>query len=158
MGFVLIRTNNSFTAWAILVCALVLSGCAQDISASDVSEQRDTVKIKANMLVHLNGNDIRWFRDVEIIKGTNAYEFTEQIAQENMESTYYASMFSHLVVSLFGTKNEEPHYWIIFLWDASRNQWGPLQVGADLFSLKDGHVLAWAYTEYSQDPIDLPFP
>lgn len=145
-------------AVAILVCALVFSGCVQEISVSDVSEPGDTDKIKATMLVHLNDDDVRWFRNVEIAEGTNAYEFTELITQDNMESTYHASMFSHLVVSLFGTKNEEPHYWIIFLWDASRNQWGPLQVGSDLFSLKDGHVLAWVYTEYSQEPIDLPFP
>ena len=148
-------------AVAILVCALVFSGCAQEISVSDVSdvsEPGDTDKIKATLLVHLNDDDVRWFRNVEIAEGTNAYEFTELIAQDNMESIYHASMFSHLVVSLFGTKNEEPHYWIIFLWDVSRDRWGPLQVGADLFSLKDGYVLAWAYTEYSQDPIDLPSP
>lgn len=145
-------------AWGILVCVLIFSGCAENIFVSDVAEGGDTDKIKVSLLVHLNDNDIRWFRDVELSKGTNAYEFTERIAQGDMESTYYTLMFSHLVDSLFGTKNEAPRYWIIFLWDAARNQWGPLQVGADLFSLKNGHVLAWAYTEYSTDPIDLPFP
>ena len=67
-------------------------------------------------------------------------------------------MFSHLVESIFGKRNEDPNYWIIFLWDDNQKQWAPLPLGADLFSLKNGHVIGWVYTEYGQEVLGLPSP
>ena len=93
---------------------------------------------------------------MEVPKGTDAYELTELVTEGDLEAPYYASLRSHFVEALVGVENEDPNYWLIFLWNESQAQWEPLPVGADLFSLKDGHVLAWAYTDTSQKPSPLP--
>ena len=61
-----------------------------------------------------------------MLKGTNAYELTEQVTESNLESTYYASFFSHFVESLVGVPNEGSNYWLIFQWNGSAEQWEPL--------------------------------
>ena len=99
---------------------------------------------------------MRWFRDFEVLKGTNAYELTEQVTEGDLESTYYASFFSHFVESIVGVPIDGSNFWLIFQWNGSAEQWEPLPVGADLFSLKDGHVLAWSYTDTSLDPQPVP--
>ena len=99
---------------------------------------------------------MHWFRDFEVLKGANAYELTEQATEGDLESTYYASFFSHFVESIMGVANEGANYWLIYQWNDSAEQWEPLPVGADLFSLKDGHVLAWSYTDTSLEERQLP--
>ena len=113
--------------------------------------------IQVSLLIHFSESDVRWFRDVEVAQWrTNAYELTEQVTEGEMESTYYASFFAHFVEEIMGVANEGSTYWAIFLWNESQSQWELLPVGADLFSLKDGHVLAWAYTDSSAEPKQTP--
>ena len=38
----------------------------------------------------------------------------------------------------------------------TNGSWEPLPVGADLFSVKDGHVMGWALVEYDPDTPQLP--
>ena len=143
---------------AILLASGVIGGCGG--VQVEVGEATPTATplptIQVSLLIHVSEDDIRWFRDFEVLKGTNAYELTEQATEGELESTYYASFFSHWVESILGVPNESPNYWLIFQWNASAEQWEPLPVGADLFSLKDGHVLAWSYTDTSLDPQPVP--
>ena len=130
----------------------VAVGCAQGGPATEAPPPN----IQVSMLIHVAEDDARWFRDVEAPKGANAFELTEQVTEGNLQATYYAAYYSHFVESMVGVPNEAPHYWLVFLWNSSTGQWEPLSVGADLFSLKDGHVLAWSYTDTSMDPQRVP--
>ena len=112
--------------------------------------------IQVSLLIHFSESDVRWFRDVEAHNGANAYELTLQVTEGDMKATYYASFYAHFVEEIMGVANEGSTYWAIFLWNASQSQWELLPVGADLFSLKDGHVLAWAYTDSSAEPKQTP--
>ena len=62
--------------------------------------------IEVSLLIHVSEDDTRWFRDFEVLKGTNAYELTEQVTEGNLESTYYASFFAHFVESIVGVPNQ----------------------------------------------------
>ena len=140
---------------SLSLLVVLLSACVED-KHGDIDENLGTIEV--SMLIHEDTNNFNWFRDVKIEKGFNAYELTEIVVQGDLESKYYASMFSHLVESIFGKRNEAPNYWIIVLWDDSQQKWTPLPVGADLFSLKDGHVVGWIYAEYGQEVSGLPSP
>ena len=137
---------------AVFAVSAVVVGCAQDESPATTP----VPTIQVSLLIHVSEDDVRWFRYFEVVKGTNAYELTEQATEGELESTHYAAFFSHWVDSIMGVPNEAPNYWLIFQWNGSTDQWEPLPVGADLFSLKDGHVLAWSYTDTSLDPQPVP--
>ena len=142
---------------AIVIASAIVAGCQEAPPTATLAPTVTPLPtIEVSLLVHVNEDDARWYRDFEVLKGTNAYELTEQATDGNLESTYYASFFSHFVESLVGVPNEGNNYWLIFQWNASAEQWEPLPVGADLFSLKDGHVVAWSYTDTSLDPQPLP--
>ena len=129
---------------AVLSLPLVLSGCAQ---SEDTSEPET---ISVSILIHVGDEDSRWFRDVKISKGTDAYELTEKVTEGNMKATYYAEYRTHFVDAIFGVASKDPSYWLSWVWSESQNQWEPLPVGADLYSLKEGHILAWFYADTSQ--------
>ena len=153
-----IRWLSTLLLSAIVLASAVIAGCQEE--AAPTATQAPTATplptIQVSMLIHVSEDDVRWFRDFEVLKGTNAYELTEQVTEGNLESTYYASFFSHFVESLVGVPSEGSNFWLIFQWNAPAEQWEPLPVGADLFSLKDGHVLAWAYTDTSIEPQPVP--
>ncbi|MBI2872800.1 MAG: hypothetical protein HYY00_06390 [Chloroflexi bacterium] len=139
----------------VAISVLFVVGCGQ---AAPVATPTSTPvpAIRVSLLVQVSRDDARWFQGVEVPRGTNAYELTERVTEGNLDATWYPAYRSHFVNALLGVKNTDPRYWLTYLWDESQAKWEPLPVGADLFSLKDGHVLAWAYTDTSEKPSSLP--
>ena len=156
MGPVNLRWFTTVLLPLVALGILFLTGCTQAATPIVVSTPTMVPTIQVSLLIQASEDDARWFRDVEVPKDTDAYELTELVAEGNLKATYYASLRSHFVEQLLGVENEDPKYWLIFLWDEGQGNWAPLPVGADLFSLKEGHVLAWARTDTSQEPQPLP--
>ena len=154
---------RGLTATRICLMALsfiLVAGCDQavnfSITSSNVPSENTDSLIRVSLLIQFSDDDVRWFRDVEVSKGTNAYELTENVTQGRIKSTYHAAFFSHFVEALEGKASVGSNYWLIFLWNDSQAQWEPMPVSADLFSLENGHVLAWSYTDTSVEPAQLP--
>ena len=108
------------------------------------------------MLIEPDPDLPQWFRDVEVPQGYDAYQLTELVTGGDLEATWYPSFRSHLVESIRGVKNEGSRFWLVYLWDESNEEWTLLPVGADWFSLKDGHTLAWSYADTGQSPAHPP--
>ena len=130
---------------AILGLVLALTACGTEQKAAEPST------IKVTMLIQSSENDARWFRDVSVPKGTNAYELTEQVTNGNVQADYYAAYRSHFVNAILGVENKNPDFWLIYVWSEPQGKWEPLPVGADLYSLKDGHILAWYYADTTNE-------
>jgi hypothetical protein len=141
---------------AVMAIGLVLNAGCEAETSTETPYSTTVSTIHVSVLIQLSEVDMRWFRDVEIPKGTNAYEIAERVTEGNLEATYYAAFFSHFVEAMLGVANEGTNYWLTFLWNTNQEQWEPLPVGADLFSLKEGHVLAWSYTDTSLELSQLP--
>ena len=155
MGAIRLRLLPSVVLALMTLGSVLIAGC--DTESRTVAPAATSIPtIQVSLLIQVSEDDVRWFRDVGVPKGTNAYELTERVTEGDLESTYYAAFFSHFVEALLGVASEGSNYWLTFLWNESQAQWEPLPVGADLFSLKDGHVLAWSYTDTSQEPSQLP--
>jgi hypothetical protein len=101
------------------------------------------------MLIEKNGDEHQWFRDVQVPKGYDAYQLSELVLGEEIESDWFAAYQSHFVKSIMGKANHGNHAWILYLWDGFDQAWEPLPVGADWFSLEEGHILAWSYGDTS---------
>ncbi|MBI2165208.1 MAG: hypothetical protein HYU29_02240 [Chloroflexi bacterium] len=129
---------------AALALSLVVASCGR---ATPAAKQEN---LRATILIQTGEMDSRWFRDVEVPRGTNAYELTEKVTKGELKATYYPQFRTHFVDAIFGVSGKSPHFWLIFLWNDVEKRWESLPVGADLFSLKDGHVLAWYYVDTSQ--------
>jgi hypothetical protein len=140
----------------LMAIGLVLNAGCEAETSTGTPYSTTVSTIHVSLLIQLSEDDIRWFRDVEIPNDTNAYEIVERVTEGDLEATYYPAFFSHFVEAMLGVANEGTYYWLTFLWNANQEQWEPLPVGADLFSLKDGHVLAWSYTDTSLEPSQLP--
>ncbi|MCE2470003.1 MAG: hypothetical protein J4F32_05765 [Dehalococcoidia bacterium] len=135
----------------LLAAALAVGACSPDDEPAQ--------SISASLLVEQRG-EARWFRDVEVPKGTDGYEFLELATDGEVESDWYPEYRSHFVNAILGTPSESPYFWLTFIWNETSAAWEPLPIGADLFSVKEGHVLAWALLDTSasaqQTPATLP--
>ena len=74
----------------------------------------------------------------------------------NLEADWFPEFRSHFVKAIGGTAPEGAEFWGVFLWNEHSAGWEPLPVGADLLSVKDGHVIGWALVEFDPDQPQLP--
>lgn len=138
--------RGGFGLGALLLLLLVIApACAR----GEIASKAETIRV--SMLVQPSQSDVRWFRDVEMPKGANAWELTEKATGGDVQATYNALYRSHFVDAIFRVEGKDPRYWLIYVWSEAQKQWEPLPVGADLYSLKDGHVLAWYYADTSKE-------
>ena len=131
---------------AILLASISL------LTAACGSEQDLTLPpITASLLVEPSESEGSWFRDVVVPKGTDGYELLEAAADGHLEAQWHAQYRSHFVSSILGVEAVEAQFWGVFVWNEDTEAWRPLPVGADLFSVKEGHIMAWALVEYDSD-------
>ena len=128
----------------VLLLLALTTACTQSGDASQLEA------INVTMLVQAGEGDARWFRDTSVPKGNNAWELTELVTEGDFKANYYPQYRAHFVDTIFGVENNNPSFWLIFIWNESEAKWESLPVGADLFSLKEGHTLAWYYGDTSQ--------
>ena len=140
-------------ALALLVAMVGLVGCDQEATPAP-SSTPETYTVQ--MLIEVAPDDVRWFPDVQMPRGYDAYELMELVTEGDLESTWYPAFRAHFVESIFGVKNEGSSHWLTFVWNVGSEEWEPLPVGADLFSVKDGHALAWLYADTSQEAMASP--
>lgn len=125
----------------------VACGSEQDLSAPPIT---------ASVLVEPREGAASWFRDVSVPKGTDGYELLEAAVEGELVAEWYAEYYSHFVSSVLGVEPVGSEFWGVFIWNAGTEAWEPLPVGADLFSVKEGHIMGWALVEYDPDSPQVP--
>ncbi len=116
----------------------------------------DAPPITVSVLVEPSSGGARWFRDVEVPKGTDGYELLESVTDGELEAEWFPEFRSHFVSGILGVAPEGAQFWGVFVWNETNAGWEPLPVGADLYSVKDGHVMGWALIEFDPDMPQLP--
>lgn len=139
---------------ALLAPLLLLLAAALAVGACS-SDDEPALSISATLLVEERG-EAQWFRDVEVPKGTDGYELLELATDGQVEADWYPEYRSHFVNAILGAPSESPYFWLTFVWNETSEAWEPLPVGADLFSVKEGHVLAWALLDTSAEEPQTP--
>jgi hypothetical protein len=133
-----------------LVGVLLLAACGDDKTSVPVPP------ITASILIEPNADDPRWLRDVVVAKGTDGYELLEAAVDGEMAAEWYPEFRSHFVTEIQGIAAEGSAFWGVFLWNEGTEGWEPLPIGADLFSVKQGHAMGWALVEFDQDNPQVP--
>jgi hypothetical protein len=144
--------KRPFTWNLLLVLALsvTLVACtSQQVNSAPTATPQPVETVQVNLLIATEDGEDRWYRDFEVPQGTDVYQLTQMVTGGNMEATYYSEYRSHFVESIAGVAGQGSNYWIIWLWSDFNDKWEVLPVGADFFSLKDGHTLAWYYGDTS---------
>ena len=133
----------------LALCALpvALAGCG----ARSTADAGGT--ITASVLIEPSPGEAHWARDVELPEGANAYDLLLAATDGQVESEFRVEFQSHLVQSIRGASAHDNTFWSVFLWNEERDSWEPLPVGADLFTVDQGHIMAWALVNF-----DLPGP
>ena len=112
--------------------------------------------IKASVLIEADASAPDWRRDVEALKGVDGYELLDLAVDGDLEADWFPEFRAHFIKEILGVAPEGSEFWGVFLWNDGNGAWEPLPVGADLFSVKDGHVMAWALVEYDAENPQLP--
>lgn len=135
------------TLLASLSLFVVACGSEQDLTAPPIT---------ASLLVEPSEGAETWFRDMSVPKGTDGYELLEAAVDGDFVAEWYAEYRSHFVSSILGVEAVGPQYWGVFVWNEGSASWEPLPVGADLYSVKEGHTMAWVLIEYDPDSPQVP--
>jgi hypothetical protein len=138
-------------ALALLVLGGLLAACGSD-AATTVSSP----PITASVLIEAEAGAPQWFRDIEVGKGIDGYELLLAATGGDIDAAWFAEFRAHLVKEILGVAPEGNAFWGIFVWNENTPGWEPLPVGADLFSVKEGHVMGWALVEFDPDSPQLP--
>jgi hypothetical protein len=132
---------------APLSALAVACGSDQDVTAPPIT---------ASVLVEPAEGGETWFRGVSVPRGTNGHELLEAAVDGELEAVWYAEFRSHFVGSVLGIEPTGSQFWGVFVWDQGISAWSPLPVGADLFSVKEGHIMGWALVEFDPDSPQVP--
>lgn len=143
-------------ARARLAVMAVVAVVALVATAACVQAESGAPPITASVLVEPSAGDARWFRDVRVPKGTDGYELLDAATGGEINAEWFPEFRSHFVTGVLGVAPEGAQFWSVFVWNEANGGWEPLPVGADLFSVKDGHVMGWALVEYDPDTPQLP--
>ena len=135
----------------VLILSVTLAACTdQQPAPAPTATPQPVETVQVNLLIAVEDGDDRWYRNFEVPQGTDAYQLTQMVTGGNMEATYYPEYRAHFVESVAGVAGQGSNYWIIWLWSDFNDKWEVLPVGADFFSLKEGHTLAWYYGDTSK--------
>lgn len=137
--------------WKIVLLASLF--CVLSCTTEPISLEDGSVPSVHTVTVLIDAPpDIQtWHKDISVPRGFDAFQLTELVTDGQLTATWYPSMKTHYIESILGLGNSDTNYWMIFLWDESQDAWQPLPVGADWFSLKDGHILAWSYVHMEEE-------
>ena len=142
----------------LIAAAVAVAACSDDASTPG--------PIAASVLIEADASSPQWFRDVTASKGIDGYELLEEVVEGDVVSDWFPEFRAHFVKEVLGVAPEGSEFWGVFIWNENANDkaggWEPLPIGADLFSVKDGHIMGWALVDYDPDqpqlPVSLPSP
>ena len=143
-----------------LVAAVALAvACGADepiLTSVPAATPTPTPFVTASLLIEPNADDARWLRDIVVPKGTDGYELLEAATSGELVSEWFPQFRAHFVSEILGIAPEGDAFWSVFVWNEGTPGWEPLPVGADLFSVKEGHIMGWALVEFDPDSAQLP--
>jgi len=152
-----VTSDTPRCSWSIAFVVAV-AGLLSVATGCDASSAGDTVSqsIRASVLVEADPAQPHWVRSFEIPKGTDGYELLQAAVEGDLEADWFPELRSYFVKSIRGIEPQGAEFWGVFLWSDSTGAWEPLPVGAGLFSVKHGHVMAWALVEFDPSSPQVP--
>ena len=143
--------------WAVAAALSLLAAMAAAVAGCGSPAPTATpAPIRATILVEADEAAPNWYRDIEATKGVDGYKLLEMAVDGDLEADWFPEFRAHFVKAILGAAPEVSEFWGVFIWNAESGAWEPLPVGADLFSVEDGHIMAWAIVEFDADNLRLP--
>lgn len=139
-----------------VVSTLLLATFAAGLVACASSNSPGPATIKASLLIEASPEDATWFRDLNVPDDTDAYQLLEIATSGDIEADWFPTHRSHFVTAVLGAPGVAPRFWLAFVWDDLSLAWLPLPMGADLYQIEDGRVLAWALLDTSGEFAKVP--
>ena len=136
-------------ATLLLVAVALTAACGSDTPTP-------APPITASVLIEAVAGDPQWVRDLSVPKGTDGFELLVAASDGQVESDWFPEFRAHFVKSILDIAPEGNAFWGGFVWNEGTESWEPLPVGADLFSVKQDHVMGWALIEFDPDNPQVP--
>ena len=136
---------------AALLCTTLVSGAAalylnNRVNALDVEYRRalnalEEYTVKVSIMIDYGNGTVIWFNGTRVGAGETLLNATLRVA----DVAYTVSDFGAFVDAVNGVRGLENHYWLWYTYDGG---WVMGPVGADVWRLHDGDVVAWRYTGF----------
>jgi len=152
------RNNVWMWASAALLCTTVLTGYMALNNQSKLSglqadydalmERAESTQgiladltILVDIKIDYGGDNVVWYNSTRVPMNAKLLEATEIIAQVD----YTVSEYGAIVNDIGDVGGDEGFFWLWYTHEDGGWQMG--MVGADTWSLKDGDIVAWEYTD-----------
>ena len=115
----------------------------------NVIESFEGFPIRVNIIINFGNGTILSFNNTMVPVGWNMYDVTLLVSNGRIEDTYYPEFDAVLVMSIMGVGGSEntDFTWSAWYYD---DEWKILDVGTNLFVLKEGQTVAWYYQNGSE--------
>jgi hypothetical protein len=127
---------------------LLIAACGNSEESGD--------SVTARLLIEADASLARWFDDVTLPAGGNGYELLEVAVDGEFEATFSEKFGAHFVTGILGETPSDNAFWGLFVWNAGVEGWEPSTSAADLLTVDDGHIIAWAIIEFDSYHPQLP--
>jgi len=105
-------------------------------------------KISVSMGIEFPNKTIIWFNDSNVNINTTLWQYMlskldGKVTYQNYTSFGACGIF---VTGIMGVTDNKTWYWLIFYYVKGAKTWSMLPVGVSCYTLQDGDVLLWNYT------------
>lgn len=116
---------------------------------SSTLESLDGLSYEIDLIINFGNGSKSYFNQTIIPIGFNMYNATLFATDGRVDATYFPEFDAHFVNSIMGLGGDEGFGWSAWAFDERVGEWRGLDVGADLFILKDGQSIAWFYQSFN---------
>jgi hypothetical protein len=127
---------------------LLIAACGNSEESGD--------SVTARLLIEADASLARWFDDVTLPTGGNGYELLEAAVDGDLEAIFSEEFSAHFVTGILGEAPSDDAFWGLFVWNAGVERWELSVSAADLLTVDDGHIIAWAIIKFDPDNPQLP--
>ena len=111
----------------------------------NVSSALLDVSYTPKFLIKYENDTEVWYNHTYIPIGWTLFNATAKITDGNV--AYLQSSYGIFVTSINGVTQYNQYFWLWYLWNNTSHSWSLGPVGADVYRLRSGEIIAWYLTD-----------
>ena len=138
-----------------MLIAVVAISITWYIGNENIKLEQNTIvaennSINLDLIINFGNGTVLYFNQTSVPDGFSMYNSTQYIiGEDNIDSTYYSEFNAYFVNSIFDTANDSNHAWSAWKYEECC-KWQVLDVGSNLYILKNKQTIAWYYQDVNE--------
>ena len=138
-----------------MLIAVVAISITWYIGNENIKLEQNTIvnennSINIDLIINFGNGTVLYFNHTSVPNGFSMYNSTQYIiGEDNIDSTYYSEFNAYFVNSIFNTASNSNHAWAAWKYEECC-KWQVLDVGSNLYILKNKQTIAWYYQDVNE--------